>query len=85
MELDGRDVGQADERCGQRAVVAGAELEEVRAVGHQPADLMEVARGGEPPVDDDQHVLGEALDLLEDVRREEDRAALGGPVPAASP
>ena len=51
------------------------------AVRHQAADLAEVAGGGEPPVDHDQHVLGEALDLLEDVRGEEDRAALGGPAP----
>ena len=51
----------------------------MRAVGHQPPDLAEVARRGEPAGDDHQDVLlGQPLDLLEDVRGEQDRPALGG-------
>ena len=50
----------------------------MRAVRHQAADLAVVAGRRQPAGMDDQHLLGEALDLLEDVRREQDRAACRG-------
>ncbi len=50
----------------------------MRPVGHQPPDRAEVAGRGEAPGVDDQDRVGQPLDLLEDVRREQDRPAGGG-------
>ena len=47
----------------------------MRSVGHQRPDGPEVARGGQPTGDHDQDLGADALDLLEDVRREEDRSS----------
>ncbi len=52
--------------------------ERVRAVGHQVADRAEVTGGDEPAGDDDEDVLGEALDLVQDVGGEDDRATFVG-------
>ena len=48
----------------------------MRPVGHPPADLPVVAGGGVPPGDDHLDLLGDPLDLLEDVRAEQDGPAL---------
>src|SRR5687767_1204494 len=47
LDAGGRRVG--DQRGRERAVVAGAHEVAVRAVGHQPADLAEVAAGRVAP------------------------------------
>ena len=77
-ELDPEDAVVGDERGGELAVVRRPQGEGVRPVGHEPPDLAEVARGREPAGDDHEHALGQPLDLLEDVRREDDRAPLAG-------
>lgn len=89
-EVDGLDaqraLGQVDLDAGRRrvgdqrgregAVVAGADQVAVRAVGHQAADLAEVAAGRVPSGHHHLDVPGELLDLFEDVGREQHRAAL---------
>ena len=47
-------------------------------VRHQPPDRAEVAGGGEPPGVDHEDRIGEPLDLLQDVGREQDGPTLGG-------
>ncbi len=53
----------------------------VRPVGHQPADLAEVAGRGVAAGHHHLDLLRELLDLLEDVRAEQDRAALRAHLP----
>ena len=78
-----RRLGQ--EGRGEPPVVGRADAERVRPVGHQPADLAVVAGRREPPGVDDEDAVGEALDLLEDVRAEEDRPARPRPSSGAGP
>ena len=75
-QLDAEHALLGHERLGQLAVVARPDGEGVGAVGHELADGAEVARGGQPSRHDHEHVLPQPLDLLEDVRGEEDRAPL---------
>jgi hypothetical protein len=50
----------------------------VGPVGHEPADLPVVPARRETARDDDEDPLPEALDLLEDVAREQDRSPVRG-------
>ena len=80
-ELDGHDSGVGDEGLGEGSVVGGCDGEAMGAVGHEAAYGAEVARGSEATGDDDEDLLGEALDLVEDVGREDDGTTLGGHAP----
>ena len=68
------------DRGRQRAVVGRPQPERVGPVGHEAADLPEVAGRREPPGDHDEDALGDPLHLLQDVGGEEDRPALAGQV-----
>ena len=80
-QLGPEDGRVRQQRRGQSPVVGRADREGVRPVGHQAADGAEVAGRGEPAGVDDQHRVGEALDLLQDVRREQDGATGRGHAP----
>src|SRR2546430_575178 len=60
--------GLGDQRDGEAPVVGGADGEDVRPVGHQPADGPVVAGRGEPAGDDHLDGTGDLLHLLQDVR-----------------
>ena len=75
-QLDAGGARLGDHGRGQRAVVAGADRVLVRPLGHQPADLAEVAGRGVPAGDHHLDAAGDLLDLLEDVGAEQDRPAL---------
>ena len=75
-QRDGDDRGLRDQGCREPAVVVGHHHVLHRAVGHQPPDLAEVARGRVPPGHDDLDLPGHLLDLLEDVRAEQHGAPL---------
>ena len=47
----------------------------MRPIGHQPANLAKVPRRGEATRNHHEHPFGDALHLLQDVRREEDHPA----------
>ena len=72
------------ERRREHAVVGGSEDEAVGPVGHQPSDPAEVAGRGVPTRHHDLELAGHLLDLLEDVRGEQHRAALGAHVRSSS-
>ena len=74
---DGDDGRLGDQRAGEAAVVVADDDVLHRAVGHEPADLPEVAGGRVPAGDHDLDLPGDLLDLLEDVRAEQHGAALG--------
>ena len=65
----------AEQGRSQAAVVRGAHAERVGPIGHEPADRPEVAGRGQTTRVHDQDRLRQPLDLLEDVRGEEDRPA----------
>ena len=68
---------ETDQRGRQAAAVVGAHEHVARTVVHRVADGVVATGGGEPAVDQHDHPLGQALDLVEHVRADDDRAALG--------
>ena len=84
-QRDGDHGGLGDEGAGQGAVVVADHDVLHRTVGHQPADLSEVAGRGVPAGHHDLDLPGDLLDLLEDVGGEEDGAPLGAHLPQQVP
>src|SRR5450432_1348253 len=66
----------ADQGGAEQPVVGRADQEDMRPAGHQPPDCPEVAGGREPPADNHLNRAGQPLDLLQDVRADQDDAAL---------
>ncbi len=77
IERHAGDRVEPDERGGQAAAVVGAHEHVPRAVVHRVADGVVTAGGGEAAVDQHDHPLGQALDLVEHVRADDHRATLG--------
>jgi len=79
-----KTAGFGHQGSGQSPIVAGANGDVVRPVGHEGADGPEVARGSQSTGDHDQYLGADPLDLLEDVRREQDRPTRHGQLPRRS-
>ena len=77
VERDATDRVEADEGGRQSARPVGAHEHVARAVVHRVADRTVAAGRRQPAVDEDDHPLGEALDLTEDVRADDHRAPAG--------
>src|SRR5215218_7077217 len=67
VDLDRDRGGQGDQPGGQAAGGGGLNHDRARLVGHQVADGVVVAGGGQPPRDQHQDLGGEPLHLPEDV------------------
>ena len=64
----------------ERARVVGADVDRVRVLVDQIADLVDVALGEDPAVVDQQDVRRHRLDLVQDVARDDDALAGARPV-----
>ena len=76
VELDGVDRVEPDQTGGERSRRVAEDAQLVRTIVERPADGVEVALGGELPVDDEEHARGQPLYLLEHVRGDENRSSL---------
>ena len=77
VERDAADGVEADERRSQPAAGVGPHEHVAGPVVHGVADGPVAAGGGQPAVDEDDDPLGQPLDLVEHVRADDHRAALG--------